>query len=191
MSRYIEGFTLTEFLVALAILGTIGTFTIPKVLQAQENEKNKAVLRETIAAMSAITYEGVTTGALANASVADVTQFYLDRLNYIKFCSAAQADGCYYRTTYETKQSVALASGATAFDFTPGAVAASRAITMYIDANGNKLPNLGVTLTEKFDSVRINCSIGTQNYVDDGISIRPGKCDGSSLTRDTWETTFR
>lgn len=42
----ISGFTLAELLIALAILGVIATFTIPKVLQSQKSDKLNAMTKE-------------------------------------------------------------------------------------------------------------------------------------------------
>jgi prepilin-type N-terminal cleavage/methylation domain-containing protein len=55
MNRQIKktAFTLAELLIALAILGVIATFTIPKVLIAQQNSTSNAIAKETIAAVSA------------------------------------------------------------------------------------------------------------------------------------------
>lgn len=40
------GFTLAELLIALLILGTIATFTIPKLLVSQQNERYNALAKE-------------------------------------------------------------------------------------------------------------------------------------------------
>ena len=40
------GFTLAELLIALLILGVIATFTIPKVLQSQQNSQYKSAAKE-------------------------------------------------------------------------------------------------------------------------------------------------
>lgn len=48
-----SGFTLAELLIALAILGVIATFTIPKVLQAQGNQKYNAIAKEAAGTISA------------------------------------------------------------------------------------------------------------------------------------------
>ncbi|MCE3236656.1 MAG: hypothetical protein K0Q50_2847 [Vampirovibrio sp.] len=49
----ISGFTLAELLVSLAILGVIATFTIPKILQAQQSSQKNAITKETMAAVAA------------------------------------------------------------------------------------------------------------------------------------------
>ena len=46
MHKNTIGFTLAELLIALLILGVIATFTIPKVLQRQQNSRDNAVAKE-------------------------------------------------------------------------------------------------------------------------------------------------
>jgi prepilin-type N-terminal cleavage/methylation domain-containing protein len=46
------GFTLAELLIALAILGEIATFTIPKILSSQQNGTNKAKAKEAFSMVS-------------------------------------------------------------------------------------------------------------------------------------------
>ncbi len=45
-NRTKQGFTLAELLIALAILGVIAAFTIPKLLSFQQSEKNNAIVKE-------------------------------------------------------------------------------------------------------------------------------------------------
>ena len=47
-----RGFTLAELLIALGILGVIATFTIPKVLQTNQNAQWQATGKEAIAMIS-------------------------------------------------------------------------------------------------------------------------------------------
>ncbi|MEB3286155.1 MAG: type II secretion system protein [Vampirovibrionales bacterium] len=48
----LKGFTLAELLIALAILGVIATFTIPKVLLANQSQQYNALGKEAIGAIS-------------------------------------------------------------------------------------------------------------------------------------------
>ncbi|MBL8031854.1 MAG: type II secretion system protein [Candidatus Doudnabacteria bacterium] len=47
-----KAFTLAELLIALAILGVIATFTIPKILQANQIAQKNAITKEAIATVS-------------------------------------------------------------------------------------------------------------------------------------------
>ncbi len=47
-----KGFTLAELLIALAILGVIATFTIPKVLQGTTSGQNTSIAREAYSTVS-------------------------------------------------------------------------------------------------------------------------------------------
>ena len=42
----LKGFTLAELLIALAILGVIATFTIPKILDSGSSSKHNAIVKE-------------------------------------------------------------------------------------------------------------------------------------------------
>lgn len=50
----LSGFTLAELLIALAILGVIATFTIPKILSAQRNEQFNTATLETVSTISGV-----------------------------------------------------------------------------------------------------------------------------------------
>ena len=62
------GFTLAELLIALGILGVIATFTIPKILTAQQDSKKWAIFKEDVAAAQQATWEYVQTGDIQLAS---------------------------------------------------------------------------------------------------------------------------
>lgn len=52
LKRSSFAFTLAELLIALAILGVIATFTIPKILQTQQDNRFKALGKEAAATIS-------------------------------------------------------------------------------------------------------------------------------------------
>jgi prepilin-type N-terminal cleavage/methylation domain-containing protein len=67
------GFTLSELLVSLAVLGLIAGLTVPSVVQSVEKSKRKAVLKETIQAMSEIIQ-----GGYLNGDFSAITDWTLD-----------------------------------------------------------------------------------------------------------------
>ncbi|MCE3236123.1 MAG: hypothetical protein K0Q50_2303 [Vampirovibrio sp.] len=76
-----SGFTLAELLIALAVLGVIATFTIPKILHSSQNEQYKAVTKEASAAIAAAyqTYK-LNNPISATTKLSDLTPY----LNYTK-----------------------------------------------------------------------------------------------------------
>lgn len=95
----LEGFTLAELLVALAILGVIATFTVPKILATSQNQQKKAVFRETISAIS----EAISTGTMSNRLDRN-SNFYAhiaNKLNAVKFCpNNASTEGCWLNSSW-------------------------------------------------------------------------------------------
>ncbi len=86
------GFTLAELLIALLILGEIATFTIPKILSAQQNGSKKAVIKETIATLNQILYLGVIQGEISDTNP---DSYVLSKINAVKLClNNVVADGC-------------------------------------------------------------------------------------------------
>lgn len=76
-----HGFTLAELLVALLILGVIATFSIPKVLLVQQNQRYKAVTKEAAAAISQAYYAYKLTNTItSNTSLDDI----VSSLNYVQ-----------------------------------------------------------------------------------------------------------
>ncbi len=84
------GFTLAELLIALAILGEIATFTIPKILSSQQNAQNKAVTKEVFAMMSGASQTYSMNNTLAsNTSITAMTQY----MNYVSVDTTSTLDG--------------------------------------------------------------------------------------------------
>lgn len=75
-----NGFTLAELLIALAILGEIATFTIPKILNSQQQSQNNAVAREAFSMISGAYSTYTLNNTLAATTTPDDLAQYL---NYV------------------------------------------------------------------------------------------------------------
>lgn len=83
------GFTLAELLIALAILGIIATFTIPKVLQAQQASHWNTAAKEIAAMASEAFHKHKLEGKLTSATrLSDLTPY----MNYIEFDNTSVID---------------------------------------------------------------------------------------------------
>lgn len=82
-------FTLAELLIALAILGVIATFTIPKILMAQQSAEYKAKAKEA-AAMIAAAYASYSAQYTASSStrIADLTSY----MNFVRIDTSSTID---------------------------------------------------------------------------------------------------
>lgn len=90
-----SGFSLAELLLVLLILGNIATFTIPKVLSAQQSSQKEAVIKETIAALSEVTYIAMVTND-SELTPANFYDYYSTRINAVKLCDGdMDAQGCW------------------------------------------------------------------------------------------------
>lgn len=93
MSRIrLKGFTLAELLISLLILGEIATFTIPKILSAQQNGSKKAIIKETVATLNNVLYLGVQLGEISDTNP---DSYILGKINAVKLClNNVVADAC-------------------------------------------------------------------------------------------------
>lgn len=87
--RFKSGFTLAELLISLAILGVIATFTIPKILVAQQNSANAAKAKE-VAAMVAGAYDAYRQDNVNTTSttIGALTQY----MNYVAVDNSSSLD---------------------------------------------------------------------------------------------------
>lgn len=84
-----KAFTLAELFIALAIMGVIAVFTIPKVLQIQQNQGSKAKAKEAAASVSAA-YQAY---LLQNKpSVTMTAQDLLPYFNYVRIDTTSRID---------------------------------------------------------------------------------------------------
>lgn len=80
-----KGFTLAELLIALAILGVIATFTIPKILSSQQNNSNVAKAKEVASMISGAYQKAQLDGAVTSTTKpSDLTPY----MNYISMDSS-------------------------------------------------------------------------------------------------------
>lgn len=87
-----KGFSLAELLIALLILGEIATFTIPKILSAQADSRKMAILKETLSALSAATYQN----CLEPSQSSNPYQYLTSKINTVKQCPTNSAtEGCW------------------------------------------------------------------------------------------------
>ncbi|MCE3235867.1 MAG: hypothetical protein K0Q50_2047 [Vampirovibrio sp.] len=84
-----NGFTLAELLISLAILGEIATFTIPKIIGAQQNGQNNAIAKETVGSVAAA-YQlySISNTVTATTSMSDLISY----LNYAKIDTSSIVD---------------------------------------------------------------------------------------------------
>jgi prepilin-type N-terminal cleavage/methylation domain-containing protein len=76
----VTGFTLAELLIALAILGVIATFTIPKILSAQQNGQKVAAAKEVASMISGAFQQANLDGVITSASIPSDLLAYM---NYV------------------------------------------------------------------------------------------------------------
>lgn len=80
-----KGFTLAELLIALAILGVIATFTIPKVLQSTTSGQNTAIAKEAASMISGAHAAHQMSNTFAATTTAGVLTQYM---NYVSTSTA-------------------------------------------------------------------------------------------------------
>ncbi|MEB3288120.1 MAG: type II secretion system protein [Vampirovibrionales bacterium] len=93
----LKAFTLAELLIALAILGVIATFTIPKVLTTNQNAQKNAMAKEVIASVSGA-YEAYKSenGVSATTKLKNITPY----MNYIRVDTTSTIDADEGLTSY-------------------------------------------------------------------------------------------
>ncbi len=85
----VMGFTLAELLISLAVLGVIATFTIPKVLNGQQDGQWNAIAKETVSMITgAYNAYRLENSPTAQTTIYDFTPY----MNYVRVDTSALMD---------------------------------------------------------------------------------------------------
>jgi len=84
-----RGFTLSELLIALAILGVIAMFSIPKILTSHMHVEHNAALKEAVSAVSQACLEHK---RLNRQNANTDAQDYIQYLNYVRYDTVSLID---------------------------------------------------------------------------------------------------
>jgi prepilin-type N-terminal cleavage/methylation domain-containing protein len=142
-----SGFTLSEILIALAILGVCLSVSVPMMSQSRDQSKKKVVFKETINLLYGIMREGMVTDEM---DWTNLRSYYFKRVNAVKVCPTNASDpvqGCWDKLvqgniSWEADEGgVVLASGAVIIGFADGTLPSDYE-GIYIDWNGKIGPNL-------------------------------------------------
>jgi prepilin-type N-terminal cleavage/methylation domain-containing protein len=142
------GFTLAELLIALAILGVIATFTIPKIVSSQQTGTYSANAKEVMASISGA-YQQLkhTTGITASTKSSDLLPY----LNYVSTTTAPFDTAGGYTGSWNwcggSNPCVTLHNGGTLYlpdSVSFGGLASTNYIYFYFDPDG-KVTNSGTT----------------------------------------------
>ncbi len=84
-----KGFTLAEVLIALAILGVIATFTLPKIIYTSQDEKYNAIAKEVGGIITTAYQQHQNSGLVTTATKSPDLIPYL---NYVKYDTSSTLD---------------------------------------------------------------------------------------------------
>lgn len=178
------GFTLSELLISLAILGLIATFTLTKVLKSSNDVATRATGREAIATLSQVLFAGWRDGSLTNASNLAEAEAYLDsKLAVAYSCTTWDAPPCNHPYAVGRKAYVLPSGVYISIHDAPNEVAwASGGVAhLIVDINGVAGPNqdpaaLGsYTPGDDLTALWFNAGSVTQNAPGRFTNLRPGE----------------
>lgn len=195
-----KGFTLAELLIALSILAVISTFAIPKILASQASTQKKAIIKETVAALSDITARA---SLIQDPGLTPSTfyTYFRDRLNVVRACPGsvngpANDEKCWTQP-FNTPgtfafQGFVLHNGATLASFNNccDLGGGQKGNTIAVDWNGPAPPNIYGE-----DQFELVLSWGSQSITDWGMpayrsgTVSPVYSDPESLNlyKDTFQ----
>ncbi len=137
-NRSLQGFTLSELLVSLAVLGLIAAFAIPKVLTAVGESSSRAIGREAFGMISEA-YQVIRSNNNGNVPRATTAQELINTMNYARVGTGGNGQGT---ATNGTTASIVLQNAAQiayvpADSFVPGAAGRAGVIGFTIDPDGS------------------------------------------------------
>jgi prepilin-type N-terminal cleavage/methylation domain-containing protein len=88
---YLQGFTLSEIMITLAILGICLAVSIPMLAQSRDKSARTASFREAILSIQNIYRQGILNDEL---NYTNFGTYFIERLNTIKTCDDAAGNGC-------------------------------------------------------------------------------------------------
>jgi prepilin-type N-terminal cleavage/methylation domain-containing protein len=139
VSKPRKAFTLSELLIAVAILGFIAILTLPNIIRTVETQQKKAVFKETIANLQITLIEGMNSGKAGD----DLFTFQTQKMNATKVCpNNGETQGCISGTPHWefTEGAYVLPNGAVIGGFGYGR-SVSTDDSFVIDWNGSRPPN--------------------------------------------------
>ena len=132
-----RGFTLNEMLVALAILGLIAGFVVPKVINGIENQQKRAILKEVISDLTSLCMTEWLQGSLKPST--SPYQLLKEKFNCTQYADNASSAGLWVAPLHgdSTRAGCLLPNGAVII-MDPSANGVN---TFGVDWNGSKSPN--------------------------------------------------
>lgn len=133
------GFTLAELLISLAILGEIATFTIPKIITAQQNGTYNASAKEAIAMIAGVYQQYQMTNTVSSSTTFGVMTPYINYLSMDTSSTIDDIPGFSSMTCSAGTPCIRLHSGALLRYSTTGSfggTGASNALLFFYDPDG-------------------------------------------------------
>jgi prepilin-type N-terminal cleavage/methylation domain-containing protein len=180
-----HGFTLAELLIALAILGVIATFTIPKILSTQQNATYNSITKEAASTVAgALARYKQSNPVSSTMNIQDLTPY----MNYADVVTSVGMDNLYTTTgawTCGTIGCLRLHNGAVLMyilDDSFGGTATTNAVRFMIDPNGR----LDSSSTTDIPGKSLQFYLYTNGRVTDDGNVYPGTMTnwaGSDVSR--------
>jgi type II secretory pathway pseudopilin PulG len=92
MPRRTQAFTTAELMIALALIGLVSTFAVPKIYRSLLYSQERSALRETVSVLKQLYYQGASQGIKGAA----LNKFVMNHISASKTCMNTVDDGCFY-----------------------------------------------------------------------------------------------